>query len=121
MKNIIIAAALLIPLPAFAQSAAPPATKLFSSAADVQALIAKAKAEHKSDAANTVELVTTVQGYPVQLEYRTGTTPPSTVGKCRMAPGADCSCASSMGQSLAPKKTVCAVSCRIPAPEPIDW
>jgi mannose-6-phosphate isomerase-like protein (cupin superfamily) len=41
----------------------------------VQALIAKAKAEHKSG--NTVELVVNAQGYPFQLEYRTGTTPPS--------------------------------------------
>ena len=74
MKPILFAAALLIPLPAFAQ-ALPPPTRLFSSGADVQALIAKAKAEHKSG--NTVELVVNAQGYPFQLEYRTGTTPPS--------------------------------------------
>jgi len=74
MKRILFAAALLIPLPAFAQ-APPPPTRLFSSGADVQALIAKAKAEHKSG--NTVELVVNAQGYPFQLEYRTGTTPPS--------------------------------------------
>jgi quercetin dioxygenase-like cupin family protein len=74
MKPILFAAALLIPLPAFAQ-APPPPTRLFSSGADVQALIAKAKAEHKSG--NTVELVVNAQGYPFQLEYRTGTTPPS--------------------------------------------
>jgi quercetin dioxygenase-like cupin family protein len=74
MKRILFAAILLIPLPAFAQ-APPPPTRLFSSGADVQALIAKAKAEHKSG--NTVELVVNAQGYPFQLEYRTGTTPPS--------------------------------------------
>ena len=74
MKRILFVAAFLISLPALAQQAAPP-TKLFSSGADVQALIAKAKAEHKSG--NTVELVVNVQGYPMQLEYRTGTTPPS--------------------------------------------
>jgi hypothetical protein len=74
MKPILFAAALLIPLPAFAQAPTPP-TKLFSSGADVQALIAKAKAEHKSG--NTVELVVNAQGYPFQLEYRTATTPPS--------------------------------------------
>jgi mannose-6-phosphate isomerase-like protein (cupin superfamily) len=73
MKRILFAA-LLIPLPAFAQTPTPP-TRLFSSGADVQALIAKAKAEHKSG--NTVELVVNAQGYPFQLEYRTGTTPPS--------------------------------------------
>jgi hypothetical protein len=74
MKRILFAAALLIPLPAVAQ-APPPPTRLFSSGADVQALIAKAKAEHKGG--NTVELVVNAQGYPFQLEYRTGTTPPS--------------------------------------------
>jgi hypothetical protein len=75
MRRLILAAALLVPLPASAQPAAP--TNLFRSAADVQALIAKAKAEHKSDSANTAEVVVTAQGYPMQLEYRTGTTPPS--------------------------------------------
>jgi quercetin dioxygenase-like cupin family protein len=69
-----LAAVLLIPLPVLAQPAQPP-TKLFSSSADVQGLIAKAKAEHKDG--NTVELVVNVQGYPMQLEYRTSTTPPS--------------------------------------------
>jgi hypothetical protein len=73
MKRLILAAALLVPLPASAQPAAP--TNLFSSAADVQALIAKAKAEHKTG--NTAELVVNAQGYPMQLEYRTDTTPPS--------------------------------------------
>ena len=79
MKRVMLAAILLIPLPALiptamAQPAQPP-TKLFSSSADVQGLIAKAKAEHKDG--NTVELVVNVQGYPMQLEYRTSTTPPS--------------------------------------------
>jgi hypothetical protein len=73
MKRIILAAALLIPLPVLAQT--PPPIKLFGSAADVQALIAKANAEHKTG--NTVELVVNAQGYPMQLEYRTDTTPPS--------------------------------------------
>jgi hypothetical protein len=72
MKRILFAAALLVPLPAFAQA---PPTQLFSSGADVQALIAKAKAEHKGG--NTALLVVNAQGYPFQLEYRTGTTPPS--------------------------------------------
>ena len=68
-------AALLVPLPATAQPAQTP-PKLFSSSADVQGLIAKARAEHK-DGANTTELVVTDEGYPMQLEYRTSTTPPS--------------------------------------------
>jgi hypothetical protein len=75
MKSILLAAALLVSLPAFAQSAAPPPAKLYASSADVQALIAKAKAEHKGG--NTVELVVNDEGYPFQLEHRTSTTPPS--------------------------------------------
>lgn len=74
MKNLLFATVLLIPSYALAQPSAPP-TKLFASSADVQALVAKAKAEHK--AGNTVELVVNDEGYPMQLEYRTETTPPS--------------------------------------------
>jgi len=74
MKSLLVAAVLLAPLPALAQSAAPP-IKLYSSSADVQALIASARAEHKGG--NTVRVIANVPGYPVQLEYRTGTTPPS--------------------------------------------
>jgi hypothetical protein len=74
MKKILLAAAFLFPLPALAQAPAPP-TKLFASSADVKALVAKAKAEHKTG--NTVELVVNDEGYPFQLEYRTDTTPPS--------------------------------------------
>ncbi|HEU0095727.1 MAG TPA: cupin domain-containing protein [Rhizomicrobium sp.] len=74
MKTLLAAALLLAPLPAYAQSATPP-TKLYGSAADVQALIASARANHKGG--NTVRIVANVPGYPVQLEYRTGTTPPS--------------------------------------------
>ena len=74
MKKILFAAALLLPLSAFAQSAAPP-TKLYASGADVQALVAQAKAEHKGG--NTAKLVVNAEGYPFQLEHRTSTTPPS--------------------------------------------
>ena len=78
MKYILLAAALLAPLcsalPASAQETAHP-TKLYASSAEVQALVAKAKAEHKTG--NTVELVVNDEGYPFQLEYRTDTTPPS--------------------------------------------
>lgn len=74
MKSLLAAALLLAPLPALAQSAPPP-TKLYSSAADVEALIASARAEHKTG--NTVRMIANVPGYPVQLEFRTATTPPS--------------------------------------------
>jgi hypothetical protein len=74
MKKILLAAVFLFPLPVLAQPAASP-TKLYASSANVQALVAKAKAEHKTG--NTVELVVNDEGYPFQLEYRTDTTPPS--------------------------------------------
>ena len=43
MKKLVLAAALLVPLPAFAQSPAPPPIKLFASSANVKSLIAGAK------------------------------------------------------------------------------
>jgi hypothetical protein len=70
----VLIAPLLFPLTALAQEAARP-DKLYASSAEVRALIAKAKAEHKGG--NTAELVVNDEGYPFQLEYRTGTTPPS--------------------------------------------
>src|SRR5437867_10734683 len=48
-----------------------------------------------------------------------GTTAPRTVGKCRIGPGADFSCSSVIGPSLAPKNTVWEINCLIPPPEPI--
>ena len=61
-------------LPALGQPVDRP-VKLYSSAADVQALIAQARAEHKGG--NTVKIIANTPGYPVQLEFRTGTTPAS--------------------------------------------
>jgi mannose-6-phosphate isomerase-like protein (cupin superfamily) len=76
MKRILLAATLLCAaMPAFGQTPAPP--KLFASAAEVQRAMAKAKADHKGDDTNTVEVLATVGPYPVQLEYRTGATAPS--------------------------------------------
>jgi len=76
MKNILFVAALLIPLPAFAQTPAPP-TKLFTAGADIPALIAKAKAEQKSPAVNSIQQIAVLAPYRVQLEYRSGLTPPT--------------------------------------------
>jgi mannose-6-phosphate isomerase-like protein (cupin superfamily) len=80
MKNILFAAALLIP-PVLAQSVwaqpAPPPIKLFTAGIDVPALIAKAKAEQKSPTINSVQPIATFGPYRVQLEYRTGLTPPT--------------------------------------------
>jgi hypothetical protein len=74
MKLLFPAVLLLAPLPALAQPTTLP-IKLYSSAADVQTLIAQARAEHKGG--NTVKIIGNVPGYPVQLEFRTSTTPPS--------------------------------------------
>ena len=76
MKNILFAAALL-PLPAFAQTPPPPPTKLFTAGADIPALIAKAKAEQKSPAVNSIQQIAVLAPYRVQLEYRSGLTPPT--------------------------------------------
>ena len=79
MKTALLAAVLLIPLSvplaALAQPATPPPVKLFSSAADVQALIADAKA--RNTGGNTSGVIGNVQGYPIMMEYRSTTTPPS--------------------------------------------
>jgi hypothetical protein len=80
MKKILFAALLLMPLPALtlpvlAQPA--PATKLFTAGADIPALIAKAKADQKSPALNSVVPIALVGPYRVLLEYRTGLTPPT--------------------------------------------
>ncbi len=64
-------------LPAMAQERLPATPKLYASAAEVEALIAKARAEHKGDDTNTVEIIVADGPYPVQLELRTGTTAPS--------------------------------------------
>ncbi len=76
MKGFFAAAALLVlALPAVAQERSAPAPKLFASAAEVDAAIAKARAEHKGG--NTVEILANSGIYTWQLEYRTTTTPPS--------------------------------------------
>jgi mannose-6-phosphate isomerase-like protein (cupin superfamily) len=76
MRNVLLAALLLTPLPAFAQPAPQP-MKLFTAGADIPALIAKAKADQKSPTINSVEPLAVFGPYRVLLEYRTGLTPPS--------------------------------------------
>jgi mannose-6-phosphate isomerase-like protein (cupin superfamily) len=78
MKSLLLAAALtVLAVPALAQApaAAPPILKIYSSAADVQALIAKLKSLHKADNVNTADVLANDPSYRVQIEYRTGTTP----------------------------------------------
>jgi quercetin dioxygenase-like cupin family protein len=78
MRTVLLAALLAasIPVCAHAQESSVP-TKLFASAAEVDAALAKAKADHKGDNTNTAEVLVSVGPYPVALEYRTGTTAPS--------------------------------------------
>jgi mannose-6-phosphate isomerase-like protein (cupin superfamily) len=67
----------VIAVPALAQPRPPAPPKVYASAAEVEQAIARAKAAHKGDSSNTVEVLATVGNYPVQLEYRTGATAPS--------------------------------------------
>jgi mannose-6-phosphate isomerase-like protein (cupin superfamily) len=53
------------------------ATKNYSSADAVKAAIAKATTEHKGDNTNTIEPLLSIGSYQVNLEYRTGGTPPT--------------------------------------------
>jgi len=59
---------------AWSQQPAPP-TKTYSSAADVVALIAKAKAEHKDGQPIVVESILRLAPYGANLEYRTSVGP----------------------------------------------
>jgi quercetin dioxygenase-like cupin family protein len=82
MRLLLLAALLAAAVPVYAQAPAqaqesPVPPKLFASAAEVDAALAKAKAAHKGDNTNTAEVLVSVGPYPVALEYRTGTTAPS--------------------------------------------
>jgi mannose-6-phosphate isomerase-like protein (cupin superfamily) len=59
---------------AYAQQPAPP-TKTYSSAADVAALMAKAKADHKDGQPTVIENILRLAPYNANLEYRTGVGP----------------------------------------------
>jgi len=100
MTRLLIAAALLCAAtPAFAQ--APPPPKFLASAADVDAATARAKAAHKGDDTNTVEVIARVGTYPLQLEYRTGATAPSVhTTQAEMIAVTDGACTFVMGGTL---------------------
>ncbi len=74
-KMFLLAAALLLATPALAQERAPIPTKLFASAAEADAALAKVRAEHKPG--NNVVVLVSVGPYPTQLEYRIPGSPPS--------------------------------------------
>jgi mannose-6-phosphate isomerase-like protein (cupin superfamily) len=72
MRAIVIGLALTIA--AWAQQPAP-ATKTYSSSADVAALLAKAKADHKEGQPTVVENILHLAPYNANLEYRTAVGP----------------------------------------------
>ena len=57
-------------MPAFAQPMTPAMAKTFTSSAEVQQLIAKAKADRKGDAPTTIEPILSLGTYHANLEYR---------------------------------------------------
>jgi mannose-6-phosphate isomerase-like protein (cupin superfamily) len=62
---------------ALAQQPAAQAPKTFSSAADVQALIAKSKSERKEGQANVIQRILSLAPYNANLEYRAAVGPAS--------------------------------------------
>jgi quercetin dioxygenase-like cupin family protein len=80
MKTIFggIALIALLASAAMAQQPAAPATKTYTSAADITALIAKAKSERKNDAPIVQENILRLDPYSAGLEYR-GAVGPSAV------------------------------------------
>jgi mannose-6-phosphate isomerase-like protein (cupin superfamily) len=73
-KMFLLAASIALALPAQAQERQVP-TKLFASASEVEAALAKSRAEHKPG--NNVTVLASVGPYPAQLEYRIPGSPPS--------------------------------------------
>jgi mannose-6-phosphate isomerase-like protein (cupin superfamily) len=83
MRSVLLAALLAaaIPVTALGQEAAHPA-KLFANAAEVNAALAKVRAEHKPG--NNVVVLVSVGPYPAQLEYRIpGAAPSASVHKAQ--------------------------------------
>src|SRR5271154_6873281 len=64
----------IVAVAALAQQPAPP-TKTYSSAADVAALLAKAKSDHKDGQPTVVENILHLAPYNANLEYRTSVGP----------------------------------------------
>ncbi len=75
MKYALVAALLAFALPAMAQEKAPPPAKLFAGSAEVDAALAKVRAEKKPG--NNVVVLVSVGPYPAALEYRIPGAPPS--------------------------------------------
>jgi mannose-6-phosphate isomerase-like protein (cupin superfamily) len=74
MRTFAVSLVLTVVSAAWAQQPAPP-TKTYSSAADVQALLAKAKADHKDGQAIVIERILQLAPYGANMEYRTAVGP----------------------------------------------
>ncbi|MBV9550434.1 MAG: hypothetical protein JO256_12255 [Alphaproteobacteria bacterium] len=99
MRFLFAAALLCAAAPAYAQTPGP--APLYASAADVEQATARAKAAHKGDDTNTVEVIARVGTYPLQLEYRTGATAPSVhTAQAEMITVTDGGCTFVMGGTL---------------------
>jgi quercetin dioxygenase-like cupin family protein len=75
MRVIVISLVLTIAASASWAQQPAPASKTYSSAADVAALLAKAKAEHKDGQPTVVERILSLAPYSANLEYRTSVGP----------------------------------------------
>ena len=75
-KIIFVLAAVVVAAVAVAQIVKPPAPpKTFASAAEIAALLAKAKSEHKDGQPTVFEPVLSLNPYGANMEYRTGVGP----------------------------------------------
>ena len=71
MRHLLFGVVLIALAPvAWAQQAAAPAPKLFTSSADLTAMIAKAKSDRKPDQANFAQPILQLAPYNANLEYR---------------------------------------------------
>ena len=75
---LVLAAALALlaaPAPALAQAPAPPEPKTFTASAEIQALIANARANPQPGTPTMVQRILTLPPYAASLEHRTGVGP----------------------------------------------
>ena len=76
LKTVSIVAALaVLAAPALAQAPAPPEPKTFAASAEIQALIANARANHKPGTPTMIQRILTLPPYAASLEHRTGVGP----------------------------------------------
>ncbi len=77
MRAFVVTLALTMTVAAVGQQASSQPDKTFASSSDVQALIAKAKSDHKEGQPVVSEPILRLAPYRVNLEYRTAVAPPA--------------------------------------------